>query len=145
MLTRDKLTALCAARDVLASEGPDAPSVQEVAAQAGVTTGLFIRQFAALFGETPHQLRVRMRLERAKRLLATTDMAVTDICFEVGFSSVGSFSAQFRRRVGVTPTAYRTQHHGEDHTTGCLTLMGRISEKRPAPRSDMPRSCESDS
>ncbi len=145
MLTRDKLTALCAARDALTSEGPGAPSVHEVAAQAGVTTGLFIRQFASLFGETPHQLRVRMRLERAKRLLAEDASSVTKICFEVGFSSLGSFSAQFRRRVGVTPTAYRAQHRGENMTPACLSLMGGISKKHPGDESDTPGACESDS
>jgi AraC-like DNA-binding protein len=145
VLTREKLAALCAARDALVDDGPEPPTVHEVAARAGVSTGLFIRQFAALFGETPHQLRVRSRLEWAKRLLAGDTLSVTEICFEVGFASVGSFSAQFRRRVGVTPTAYRAQHRGEDLTPSCLSLMGGISKKRVDEGSDTPESCVSDS
>jgi hypothetical protein len=92
----------------------------------------FIRQFQAVFGETPHQYRLRARLDRAKYLLAVTDASVTDVCFEVGFSSLGSFSDWFARREGASPSIYRRRVRSkmrtpgvlpETHTPGCLTLM----------------------
>ncbi len=126
MLTPAKLTVLCEARDRICELSPDAPSVQDIATTAGLSTGLFIRQFAALFGETPHQMRIRVRLERAKQLLASGEISVTQACFEVGFSSLGSFSTLFRRKTGMTPSEYRERHQGEDLRPGCLTLMGAL-------------------
>ena len=76
---------------------------------AAVSPFHFIRQFQALFGETPHQYRIRARLERAKDLLESSDYSVTDVCMEVGFSSLGSFSDLFARRVGMAPSVYRRQ------------------------------------
>jgi len=64
----------------------------------------FIRQFEAVFGATPHQFRIQTRLDRAKQLLALSDYSVTDVCLEVGFSSLGSFSDLFARRVGAPPS-----------------------------------------
>ncbi|MEM6995208.1 MAG: AraC family transcriptional regulator [Myxococcota bacterium] len=128
MLTPSKLVVLCAARDRICDVTPDAPSVREVAAEASLSTGLFIRQFAALFGETPHQMRIRVRLESAKQLLASGECSVTEACFEVGFSSLGSFSALFRRRVGLTPSEYRERFAGHDLQPGCLTLMGAAAK-----------------
>ncbi len=66
----------------------------------------FIRVFTALFGETPHQLRTRARVERAKALLALGPRDVTDVCLEVGFSSLGSFNELFARRVGAPPSSF---------------------------------------
>lgn len=85
-----------------------AVSIAALADEAGLSTGLFIREFTRLFGETPHQRRIRARVERAKHLLAHGD-SVTRVCFEVGCSSLGSFSALFHRRVGMTPSAYQAQ------------------------------------
>ena len=110
-LSRLRLSVLCRARDRLCEEDlihERAVPIAALAEEAGLSTGLFIREFARLFGETPHQRRIRARVERAKRLLARGDR-VTDVCFEVGCSSVGSFSTLFHRRVGVTPSAYRAQ------------------------------------
>lgn len=97
---------LCLARRRLRETGESVP-LACVAREARFSTGELIRRFAALFGETPHQYRLRERLDRAKRLLARSERSVTEVCMEVGFSSVGSFSAWFARRVGRTPTAYR--------------------------------------
>jgi AraC-like DNA-binding protein len=106
----------------------------------------FIRRFEAVFGETPHQYRTRARLDRAKNLLALSDYSVTDVCMEVGFTSLGSFSDLFARRVGAAPSAYRKQVRSlirvpgalaPELFPGCLTLMSRlpahcaIFEKRP--------------
>jgi hypothetical protein len=63
-----------------------------------------------VFGQTPHQFRIDARLERAKRLLASGERSVTDVCMEVGFTSLGSFSGSFARRVGVAPSLYRERY-----------------------------------
>src|SRR5262245_66635555 len=103
----------------------------------------FIRQFEAMFGVTPHQFRIQARVDRAKDLLALSDYSVTDVCMEVGFTSLGSFSDLFARRVGVPPSAYRRQVRSLMAvpgvlplaiTPGCLNLMVRAFatfEKRP--------------
>ena len=81
-------------------------AVADLAAQAGMAPSRLIRVFSALFGTTPHQLRTQARLDRARDLLARgTD--VTDTCMEVGFSSLGSFSALFTRWTGTAPSRYR--------------------------------------
>jgi AraC-like DNA-binding protein len=67
----------------------------------------FIRAFRQRLYETPHQYLIRTRIEKAKELLATTALSVTDICFDVGFESLGSFSALFHRSVGWSPSVYR--------------------------------------
>jgi AraC-like DNA-binding protein len=123
--------------------------IDEVARDAALSPFHFIRRFRAVFGETPHQFRIRARIERAKHLLAVSDYSVTDVCMEVGFTSLGSFSDLFARRVGVSPTAYRREIRSKmpdartlplKMTPGCLTLMGAafaISEKQsPALLSD---------
>ena len=69
----------------------------------------FIRTFRSRLQETPHQYLIRKRVDRARQLLATTDMSVTDICFEVGFESLGSFSTLFHRQVGWAPSVYRAR------------------------------------
>ncbi|MEM7154383.1 MAG: AraC family transcriptional regulator [Myxococcota bacterium] len=131
MLTPAKLVVLCSARDRICNVAPDGPSVRHVAKEAGLSPGLFIRQFAALFGETPHKMRIRVRIERAKQLLARGDHSVTEACFEVGFSSLGSFSALFRRKVGMSPSDYRSRFAGHDLQPGCLSLMGAVTKIDP--------------
>jgi AraC-like DNA-binding protein len=119
----------------------DRLSIEDVARTAGVSPFHFIRRFRALFGETPHQFRMRARLDRAKHLLAVSDYSVTDVCMEVGLTSLGSFSDLFARRVGVSPSVYRRRIRSIrwpravalEPAPGCLTLMGAafaISEKQ---------------
>src|SRR5690606_41898065 len=67
----------------------------------------FTRRFRAVFGETPHQYLYRRRIERAQRLLRTTDLPVTEIGHGVGYASLGTFTRTFRRLTGETPTAFR--------------------------------------
>ena len=82
-------------------------SVQEMAATAGLSKAHFSREFTKAFGESPHQYLLTRRLERASTLLRTTDWPVTKVCFEVGLTSVGSFTSSFHRMFGKSPTAYR--------------------------------------
>jgi AraC-like DNA-binding protein len=84
--------------------------VADMAAAAGLSPSHFSREFQKTFGETPHRYLLTRRLERAAALLRNTDRTVTDICFMVGLSSVGSFTTSFRRMFGMTPTGYRAAH-----------------------------------
>lgn len=118
---RATLQRLSRARDLLADD--DAP-ISHVARRTGISPFHFIRQFHAVFGETPHQFRTRARLDRAKQLLRA-GASVTETCMEVGFSSLGSFSGLFTRRIGVAPSAYRrvVQVQADWRYRGCLSLM----------------------
>jgi AraC-like DNA-binding protein len=82
----------------------DVPALARI---AQVAEAHFIRSFRATFGETPHRYLQRRRVERSMFLLRETDRSVTDICLDVGFTSLGTFSRTFREIVGQSPTAYR--------------------------------------
>ena len=81
--------------------------VADLARAAGLSRAHFSREFRRVFGEAPHQYLLTRRLERAAALLRNTDRSVTEICFAVGLSSVGSFTSSFGRVYGTTPVAYR--------------------------------------
>jgi AraC-like DNA-binding protein len=106
-VTTSSFQRLCRAREMLRAAVDPAPSIPEIAREAAMSPFHFIRQFEAMFGSTPHQYRIRSRIDRAKELLALGEHSVTDVCLEVGFSSLGSFSDLFARRVGASPSAYR--------------------------------------
>jgi AraC-like DNA-binding protein len=108
LLSHYAFRRLCEARDLLADLNAQ-PSIKQVASDVGISPYHFIRQFEALFGETPHQFRIRTRLDHAKLLLARGNHSVTDVCMEVGFSSLGSFSDLFARRVGASPSLFQRQ------------------------------------
>ncbi|HEX2738957.1 MAG TPA: helix-turn-helix transcriptional regulator [Rubrobacter sp.] len=82
-------------------------SLPDVAAQANLSPYHFLRVYKGVYGETPHEFLTRLRIERAKSLLARGSHNVTEACFEVGFSSLGSFSTLFAQRVGLSPSEYR--------------------------------------
>jgi AraC-like DNA-binding protein len=141
LLKHEGFRSLCRARARL-RELDEPLSVAEIAREVRISPFHFIRQFEAVFGVTPHQFRIQTRLDRAKDLLAAGDHSVTDVCMEVGFSSLGTFSSLFARRVGETPSHYRrrirvlTQVPGMsacDLTPGCLTLIGRLPSSAFAP------------
>src|SRR5438309_2683985 len=81
--------------------------VADMAKAAGLSSAHFSRAFRRTFGEAPHQYLLTRRLERAAALLRNTDRSVTEICFAVGLSSVGSFITSFGRIYGQAPAAYR--------------------------------------
>jgi AraC-like DNA-binding protein len=133
MIHHDTLRSLCRAREALRQTGEASCSVQRLAADLGMSPFHFIRLFKAVFGETPKQCQVRARMEAAKRLLMLTDTSVTEICLEVGSLSLGTFSADFARRVGLAPSRYRERVRPtvdqpgvvpEQYIPGCLSLMG---------------------
>jgi AraC-like DNA-binding protein len=84
--------------------------VRTVASVAHISAAHFSRCFRAVFGETPHRYLQRRRVERSMFLLRETDRSVTDVCFDVGFTSLGTFSRTFREIVGKTPSGYRSGH-----------------------------------
>lgn len=96
----------------------DIPALARI---AHVSEAHFTRTFRATFGETPHRYLQRRRVERAMFLLRETDRSVTDICFEVGFGSLGTFSRTFRDIVGQSPRAYRNGSAAADVPT-CFTM-----------------------
>jgi AraC-like DNA-binding protein len=101
---------LLRARDAMDRAYAEPLDVRAVAAVAHISPAHFSRSFRAVFGETPHRYLQRRRVERSMFLLRETDRSVTDVCFDVGFTSLGTFSRTFRAIVGETPSAYRLGH-----------------------------------
>lgn len=95
------------ARDRIAHGYAEPLDVATLAREAGLSRAHFLRTFKRRTGLTPHQALTRARILAAKDLLEATDLSVTEICFEVGFESVGSFSALFRRHTGRPPSHHR--------------------------------------
>ena len=95
------------ARTMIDKNFDSSVSLDELARLAGFSMFHFIRIFRHVYKQTPHQCLVMHRVDKAKHLLRSTDMSITDICFEVGFQSVGSFSAMFRKLTGLSPSSYR--------------------------------------
>jgi AraC-like DNA-binding protein len=98
---------LLRARDLADARYAGDLSVADLARAAGLSPAHFSREFRRTFGESPHQYLLTRRLERAAALLRNTDRSVTDICFAVGLSSLGSFTTTFGRVYAMSPAAYR--------------------------------------
>jgi AraC-like DNA-binding protein len=98
---------LLRARDAMDRTYAEPLDIPALAGIAGVSEAHFIRTFRATFGETPHRYLQRRRVERSMFLLRESDRSVTDICLDVGFTSLGTFSRTFREIVGQSPVAYR--------------------------------------
>jgi AraC-like DNA-binding protein len=105
----DSNRRLLRARDAIDGAYAEPLDVPTLARIAHVSEAHFIRTFRATFGETPNRYLQRRRVERAMFLLRSGDRSVTDICMDVGFSSLGTFSRVFRDIVGEPPSAYRAR------------------------------------
>ena len=136
---------LLRARDLADSHYDEPLDLRALAREAHVSPRHFSRTFRRVFGETPHQYLLTRRLERARHLLRTTGMSVAEICLEVGFTSVGSFTTTFRRHVGVSPTTFRnayaaprtpTASHSASRWPGPGALPLARFEKTAAPSAD---------
>jgi AraC-like DNA-binding protein len=99
---------LLRAKDLADSRYFEPLTVQHLARCAGLSGAHFSREFRRAFGESPHQYLLTRRLERAAALLRNTDRSVTEICFAVGLTSVGSFTSRFAHVYGMAPSAYRS-------------------------------------
>ena len=104
-----------------------------VARAALMSTGHFSRQFRATYGETPYSYLMTRRIERAKLLLRAGELSVTEVCLEVGCTSLGSFSARFTELVGETPSAYRARDHSDlANVPGCIAKEATRPSRKPS-------------
>jgi AraC-like DNA-binding protein len=106
------LARLRRVRDRIDREYAKPLDVEALARDAYMSAGHLSRQFRAAFGESPYSYLMTRRIERAMALLRRGDLSVTEVCFEVGCSSLGTFSTRFTELVGVPPSAYAREHAG---------------------------------
>jgi len=119
--TEDLNRRLLRARDAMDRAYAEPIDVPAIAAVAHISPAHFSRTFRQVFGETPHRYLQRRRVERSMFLLRETDRSITDVCLDVGFSSLGTFSRTFREIVGETPSGYR-HGHGPVVAPHCVQL-----------------------
>ena len=132
----DELRLLRRARDRMDREYAQPLDVAALARTALMSTAHFARRFREAYGETPYSYLMTRRIERATALLRRGDMSVTEVCFEVGCTSLGSFSARFTEVVGETPSAYRARDHGELQVVpGCQAMVLTRPRRHPAQES----------
>jgi AraC-like DNA-binding protein len=103
------LAQLRRVRDRIDREYAQPLDVEALARGAHLSAGHLSRQFRLAYGESPHAYVMTRRIERAMALLRRGDLSVTEVCFAVGCSSLGSFSRRFSELVGVPPSTYRHQ------------------------------------
>jgi len=115
---------LCRARKLI-DDCYDLPlDLTEISKQACLSRYHFLRLFRDAFETTPHQYLIQRRIEKAKELLRLRNLSVTDVCFEVGFQSLGSFSSLFRKCVGAAPVSYRKREMDSlRKVPGCFIQM----------------------
>ena len=82
-------------------------TLEHISSEAGFSPYHFIRLFRAAYRRTPHQYLMQQRIDKAKDLLRSTDLPINEICYTIGFESIGSFTTLFRRISGLSPSAYR--------------------------------------
>lgn len=119
--SRATLRRLVRARDLLHADVQRGATLDELAAASGLSRGFLARSFARTFGVPPHRYLVELRFEHAKRALAR-GASVTDACLEVGFESLGSFSASFHRRVGMSPREWQRRTRALVQSAGIPAL-----------------------
>lgn len=103
----DLFRRLCRSRDYLAAGIEQPLRLADAAREAYLSPYHYHRLFARAFGETPHDFQTRLRMDRAKALLGRDRLPVTEVCFAVGYESLGSFSSRFRSMVGHSPSEYQ--------------------------------------
>ena len=108
--------------------------LDQLSREAGFSRFHFIRLFRSAYAQTPHQYLTRRRMEKAKELLSSSTLSITEVCLAVGFQSVGSFSTLFRRTVGRAPTDYRARALARRRTPqrfipACYLVMSGIEPR----------------
>jgi AraC-like DNA-binding protein len=130
----DELRRLRRARDRMDREYAQPLDVPALARTALMSPAHFSRRFRAVYSETPYSYLMTRRIERAKALLRQGELSVTAVCFEVGCTSLGSFSAKFTELVGETPSMYRARDHDELRLMPtCQTMVLTRPRKRRDP------------
>ncbi len=133
------LAHLRRARDLIDREYMRPLDVAALARAALMSSAHFSRQFRATYGETPYSYLMTRRIERAKLLLRNGDLSVTEVCLEVGCTSLGSFSARFTELVGETPTAYRNRDHSAlAGVSGCVAKNATRPSRNPSRNGEAP-------
>ena len=119
----DDLARLRRVRDRMDREYAQPLNVDALARDAHMSPGHFSRQFKAAYGESPYSYLMTRRIERAMALLRRGDLSVTEVCFEVGCTSLGTFSTRFAELVGVPPSVYRER--SADATAGMPACVAK--------------------
>jgi transcriptional regulator GlxA family with amidase domain len=136
-MTLEDLVRLRQARDRMDRDYAQPLDVPALARSALMSPGHFSRSFRAAYGETPYSHLMTRRIERAKALLRRGDLTVTEVCLEVGCTSLGSFSSRFTELVGESPSAYRARTHDDATIPPCVakvhTRPVRNGEARATP------------
>ena len=120
----EDLVRLRRAKDAMDRDYAQPLDVAALARIALMSPGHFSRSFRAAYGQTPYGYLMTRRVERAKALLRRGDLSVTEVCFAVGCTSLGSFSSRFRALVGMSPSAYRAlDHSASAEIPPCVTKV----------------------
>jgi AraC-like DNA-binding protein len=128
------LARLRRARDQMDREFAQPLDIAVLARTALMSPGHFSRSFRAAYGQTPHGYLMTRRIERAKALLRRGDLSVTEVGYEVGFSSLGSFSSRFSEVVGVSPSEYRARDHSAAaEIPSCMAMLYTRPPRRRRP------------
>ncbi len=140
-----RLASLRSARDLIDRDFARQVDVTSLAARAGYSRYHFIRAFRAAYGATPGDYLSRRRVERACDLLRTANLTVTEVCFLVGFSSLGSFSSRFSELAGCSPSEYQRRMRalgGPPPVPGCMVLMWGAPQPTVRNRGEAPDEVE---
>lgn len=107
-------------------------TIEDLSREVALSPYYLIRRFRHVYKKTPHQYLVGKRIARAKELLRNSDLSVTEICVEVGYESLGSFSTLFRKVAGLSPGAYRTSSQPTPNPTYiplCICVLHGIEDQ----------------
>jgi AraC-like DNA-binding protein len=107
MVDDETFRRLLRSREWIAASYREPVTLAAAASEACLSPFHYQRLFTRVFGESPHEFLTRVRVERARQLLVHDNEAVTEICFDVGYQSLGSFSTLFRQQVGLAPSEFR--------------------------------------
>jgi transcriptional regulator GlxA family with amidase domain len=138
VLTED-LVRLRRARDQMDRDYAQPLDVSALARTALMSEGHFSRSFRAAYGETPYSYLMTRRIERAKALLRRGDLSVTEVCFAVGCTSLGTFSSRFTELVGESPSSYRARDHEEGADIPACYAKNMTRPLRRADAKEAPR------
>ena len=130
-----QLAILRRVRDRIDREFDQPLNVQELAAGVHMSAGHLSRGFKAAYGESPYSYLMTRRIERSMALIRRGDLSITDICFAVGFSSLGTFSTRFSELVGVSPSRYRSGVVEGDHDLPTIIVKNVL---RPVRNREVP-------